>query len=76
MVVYIYYISTTVILNEGGTIMEQSTKVESPNDIVQFNWRPKRWMKDELQAEANHFNMSLNSYLTHVYENREKPKMK
>ncbi|KAB7640284.1 hypothetical protein [Bacillus sp. B3-WWTP-C-10-D-3] len=62
---------------EGLTTVEvASEKVESPDDIVQFNLRQRRWMKNELQAEANHFNMSLNSYLIHIYENREKPKMK
>ncbi|MGR5963448.1 hypothetical protein ACT7DB_00585 [Bacillus cereus] len=55
---------------------QEEVQTESSNDIVQVNLRPRRWMKDEIHEEAKHFNMSLHSYLIHICESREKPKMK
>lgn len=46
------------------------------DDIVQFNLRLQKWMKDEIHEEAKHMNMSLNSYLIHIYTKREKLKKK
>ncbi|MGR2742284.1 hypothetical protein [Bacillus sp. N6] len=50
-------------------------KVESPQDIVPFNMRPRRWMKDELQNEADNINASLHSFILMIladYLNRKK----
>lgn len=59
-----------MILNEGGTIMCNQ------NEIAQINLRLQKWMKEELHEEAKHMNMSLNSYLIHIYTKRETIKKK
>lgn len=64
MVVYIYYISTIIVLNEGGITM-------SKQDVVQVNLRLPKWLKHELQSESKHLNVSLHSHLIHLIMQRE-----
>ena len=63
-ILYIYYIDTIVILNEGGTIM-------CKQDVVQVNLRLPKWLKHELQSESKHINISLHAHLINILVQRE-----